>query len=139
MVGYIAFTMTVTEWRLKFRRRMNESDQEANTKAIDSLLNFETVKYFGNEAHEARRYDRGLETYMEAAVRSRTSLSLLNIGQAADHRGRPDRGDVDGGDPDRRWRDDRGRVRGGQYLPDAALPAAQLLRLRVSRDQGSRR
>ncbi|NBC96732.1 MAG: ATP-binding cassette domain-containing protein [Deinococcus-Thermus bacterium] len=82
VVGYIAFTMTVTEWRLKFRRQMNESDQEANTKAIDSLLNFETVKYFGNEGHEARRYDSGLETYMEAAVRSRTTLSLLNIGQA---------------------------------------------------------
>ncbi|MEQ8968024.1 MAG: ABC transporter ATP-binding protein/permease [Azospirillaceae bacterium] len=81
--GYIAYTMTVTEWRLKFRRQMNSSDQEANTKAIDSLLNFETVKYFGNEAHEARRYDTAQRTYEDAAVRSRASLSALNIGQAA--------------------------------------------------------
>jgi len=81
--GYIAYTMTVTEWRLKFRRDMNRSDQEANTKAIDSLLNFETVKYFGNEAHEARRYDTAQRAYEDAAVRSRVSLSALNIGQAA--------------------------------------------------------
>ena len=82
VVGYIAFTMLVTEWRLKFRREMNENDQEANTRAIDSLLNFETVKYFGNEQHEYRRYDQALQRYENAAVRSRTSLSLLNIGQA---------------------------------------------------------
>ncbi|MEQ8393801.1 ABC transporter ATP-binding protein/permease [Thalassobaculum sp.] len=81
--GYIAFTMSVTEWRLKYRRAMNEQDQQANTKAIDSLLNYETVKYFGNEEHEAGRYDRSLERYEEAAVQSRTSLSLLNIGQGA--------------------------------------------------------
>ena len=80
--GYIVFTMLVTEWRLKFRRQMNESDQQANTKAIDSLLNFETVKYFGNEQHEATRYDQALSLYEDAAVRSRTSLSLLNVGQA---------------------------------------------------------
>ena len=79
--GYIAFTMIVTEWRLKYRRQMNEQDQQANTKAIDSLLNYETVKYFGNEEHEARRYDSSLRRYEEAAVTSRTSLSLLNIGQ----------------------------------------------------------
>jgi ATP-binding cassette subfamily B protein len=82
VVGYIAFTMIVTEWRLKFRREMNAMDQEANTKAIDSLLNFETVKYFGNEQHEYQRYDQFLKRYEDAAVRSRTSLSLLNIGQA---------------------------------------------------------
>jgi ATP-binding cassette subfamily B protein len=81
--GYIGFTMWVTNWRLKFRRQMNENDQQANTKAIDSLLNFETVKYFGNEEHEARRYDSALRRYEGAAVRSRTSLSLLNTGQAA--------------------------------------------------------
>ncbi|EDP63132.1 ABC transporter, ATP-binding protein [alpha proteobacterium BAL199] len=81
--GYIAFTMSVTEWRLKYRREMNTQDQQANTKAIDSLLNYETVKYFGNEEHEASRYDRSLERYEEAAVQSRTSLSLLNIGQGA--------------------------------------------------------
>jgi ATP-binding cassette, subfamily B, heavy metal transporter len=80
--GYIAYTFTVTEWRIKFRRRMNESDSEANTKAIDSLLNYETVKYFGNEEHEARRYDAALQRYQTAAVKTRVSLSLLNVGQA---------------------------------------------------------
>ncbi len=79
--GYIAFTLIVTEWRLKFRREMNKQDSEANTKAIDSLLNFETVKYFGNEAHEARRFDSAMERYESAAVRSQTSLAMLNVGQ----------------------------------------------------------
>lgn len=81
VISYISFTMWVTEWRLKFRRQMNDNDQEANTKAIDSLLNYETVKYFGNEAHEAARYDKALRRYEVAAVYSRASLSLLNIGQ----------------------------------------------------------
>jgi ATP-binding cassette subfamily B protein len=83
VVLYLAFTLWVTEWRTKYRRQMNETDQEANTKAIDSLLNFETVKYFGNEEHEARRYEASLIRYERAAVRSQVSLSLLNIGQAA--------------------------------------------------------
>ena len=83
VVLYIAYTLVVTEWRTKFRREMNEMDNQANTKAIDSLLNYETVKYFGNEEHEARRYDNALSFYEKAAVRSQTSLSLLNIGQAA--------------------------------------------------------
>ena len=82
IVAYVAFTFRVTEWRLALRRQMNEADSDANTKAIDSLLNFETVKYFGNEEHEARRYDRGLRSYEQAAVRSRQSLSMLNVGQA---------------------------------------------------------
>jgi ATP-binding cassette, subfamily B, heavy metal transporter len=82
VVGYVAFTMWVTEWRLRFRREMNEMDNRANTKAIDSLLNYETVKYFGNEEHEARRYDGALKSYESAAVRSQSSLSVLNIGQA---------------------------------------------------------
>ncbi len=82
IAGYIAFTLVVTQWRIKHRRRMNEMDSEANTKAIDSLLNYETVKYFGNEAHEARRYDTALRGYESAAVINKTSLSLLNIGQA---------------------------------------------------------
>jgi ATP-binding cassette subfamily B protein len=81
--GYIAYTLAVTEWRIKFRRLMNETDTEANSKAIDSLLNYETVKYFSNEAHEARRYDAALQIYEGAAVKSRVSLSVLNIGQAA--------------------------------------------------------
>ncbi|WP_366657688.1 ABC transporter ATP-binding protein/permease [Fodinicurvata sp. EGI_FJ10296] len=83
VISYIAFTMWVTEWRLSFRRAMNKNDQEANTKAIDSLINYETVKYFGNERHEIDRFDRALGLYETAAVRSRTSLSLLNIGQAS--------------------------------------------------------
>jgi len=82
IVGYIAYTLIVTEWRIKYRRQMNETDSEANTKAIDSLLNYETVKYFGNEEHEARRYDVALQGYEKAAVKTRVSLSLLNIGQA---------------------------------------------------------
>ncbi|MDG2312899.1 MAG: ABC transporter ATP-binding protein/permease [Alphaproteobacteria bacterium] len=81
VVIYITFTLLFTEWRLKFRRAMNESDNEANTKAIDSLLNFETVKYFGNEEHEAERYDTSLIRYEHAAVKSLTTLSLLNVGQ----------------------------------------------------------
>src|SRR5262249_12415778 len=79
---YIWYTLAVTEWRIKFRRQMNESDQSANTKAIDSLLNFETVKYFNNERHEAERYDVALRVYEKAAVKNRTSLANLNIGQA---------------------------------------------------------
>ena len=81
--GYIYFTIRISEWRLQFRRRMNDSEQQANTRAIDSLLNFETVKYFGNERHEITRYDASLAGYEEAAVRSQLSLSALNIGQAA--------------------------------------------------------
>jgi ATP-binding cassette subfamily B protein len=83
VVIYIAYTIIVTAWRLQFRKVMNEQDSKANTKAIDSLLNFETVKYFGNERHEVARYDEGLAAYEKAAVRSLTSLSLLNIGQSA--------------------------------------------------------
>jgi ATP-binding cassette subfamily B protein len=79
---YIWYTLAVTEWRIKFRRQMNESDQSANTKAVDSLLNYETVKYFNNEAHEAQRYDVALKVYEQAAVKSRTSLATLNVGQA---------------------------------------------------------
>lgn len=82
IVVYIAYTMIVTEWRLKWRREMNETDQRANTRAIDSLLNYETVKYFGNEQFEAGRYDQALQRYERASVISKTSLSLLNIGQA---------------------------------------------------------
>ncbi len=79
---YLAYTLAVTEWRTKFRRQMNDTDSEANTKAIESLLNYETVKYFGNEAHEAARFDASLQRYERAAVRSQVSLSILNVGQA---------------------------------------------------------
>ncbi len=81
LVSYIAFTVTVTEWRTRFRRRMNELDSTAHSRAVDSLLNYETVKYFNNEEFEARRYDENLEHYRRAAVKSQTSLSLLNTGQ----------------------------------------------------------
>ena len=82
-VVYIAFTLLVTEWRMKFRREMNEMDSKANTRAIDSLLNYETVKYFGNEDYEARRYDANLRDWETAAIRSQTSLASLNVGQGA--------------------------------------------------------
>jgi len=79
---YVAFTVVVTEWRTSFRRKMNELDSKANVRAIDSLLNYETVKYFGNEEYEASRYDEGLQRYEDAAVRSQTSLTFLNTGQS---------------------------------------------------------
>ena len=79
---YITFTILVTEWRIEIRRRANELDSRANTRAIDSLLNYETVKYFGNEEFEARRYDENLRKYETAAVRFESSLGLLNIGQS---------------------------------------------------------
>jgi len=83
LVTYIVFTVSVTEWRTHFRRTMNELDSRASTRAVDSLINYETVKYFGNEDYEAQRYDEGLRRYETAAVRSQTSLSLLNSGQSA--------------------------------------------------------
>lgn len=79
---YIVFTVMVTEWRTHFRRTMNDLDSKANVRAIDSLLNYETVKYFGNEEYEARRYDEGLQRFERAAVHSQNSLSLLNTGQS---------------------------------------------------------
>jgi len=79
---YIAFTVTITEWRMAIRRQANELDSKANTRAIDSLLNYETVKYFGNEDFEARRYDENLRKYEAAAVKNEASLGVLNIGQS---------------------------------------------------------
>ena len=81
LVVYIAFTVTVTQWRTRFRREMNELDSKAHTRAVDSLLNYETVKYFNNEAFETRRYDESLERLRRAALKSQRSLSLLNTGQ----------------------------------------------------------
>src|SRR5712672_19044 len=81
IVSYIAFTFIITDWRVRFRREMNERNSEANTKSVDSLLNYETVKYFANEEHEAQRYDRALHAYERAAVKSETTLALLNVGQ----------------------------------------------------------
>ena len=80
---YLAFTLLFTNWRVKIRRAMNETDSEAQTRAVDSLLNYETVKYFGNEPHEARRFDQSWARYEKAAVRSQVTLNLLNLGQAS--------------------------------------------------------
>ena len=83
IAGYVVWTLIITEWRIKFRRTMNDSDSEAHTKAIDSLINYETVKYFGNEEHEAHRFDQAMESYESAAVTAKTTLSILNTGQGA--------------------------------------------------------
>src|SRR5690606_24071913 len=82
VVAYVWFTVKVSEWRIGIRRTMNDSDQDAHSKAIDSLLNFETVQYFGNERMEAERYDRSMARYEGAAIRMWTSVAWLNIGQA---------------------------------------------------------
>ena len=82
LVIYIAFTLFITEWRMVVRRTMNDLDSKANTRAIDSLLNYETVKYFGNEQYEANRYDHHMEHWETAAVRNQTSLALLNSVQS---------------------------------------------------------
>jgi ATP-binding cassette, subfamily B, heavy metal transporter len=81
LVVYITFTVTVTEWRSQFRREMNELDSKAHSRAIDALLNYETVKYFNNESYEAQRYEQGLESFRRAQVKSQTTLSMLNTGQ----------------------------------------------------------
>jgi ATP-binding cassette, subfamily B, heavy metal transporter len=81
LVVYVAFTVTVTQWRTRFRREMNELDSKAHTRAIDSLLNYETVKYFNNEGFEARRYDEALERLRLAGLKSQRTLSVLNTGQ----------------------------------------------------------
>ena len=82
VVSYAGFTMSFAAWRSRIRRTMNDTDNDASTKALDSLLNYETVKYFGNEPHEVARYDAALARYERAAVRVQVSLNLLNIGQA---------------------------------------------------------
>ncbi|MBV9550730.1 MAG: ABC transporter ATP-binding protein/permease [Alphaproteobacteria bacterium] len=83
VVAYTWFTFAITRWRIAFRREMNQSDTDANTKAVDSLLNYETVKYFNNEAHETARFDVSMERYSRASIQSQISLSVLNTGQAA--------------------------------------------------------
>lgn len=83
IAAYVMWTLVLTNWRTRFRRQMNDNDSTAHTKAIDSLLNYETVKYFGNEAHEAKCFDTALAGYEIAAVKSKTSLALLNTGQGA--------------------------------------------------------
>ena len=82
LVAYIGYTVTVTEWRTHFRRAMNEQDSKANTRAVDALINYETVKYFNNERFEQARYDENLQRLEKASIKSQTSLSLLNLGQS---------------------------------------------------------
>ncbi|HAR53979.1 MAG TPA: metal ABC transporter permease, partial [Roseovarius nubinhibens] len=82
IAAYVTFTFKVTEWRVKLRRQMNDQDTDANQKAIDSLLNFETVKYFGAEGREAARYDKSMEGYEAAALKTAYSLAILNFGQS---------------------------------------------------------
>jgi ATP-binding cassette subfamily B protein len=82
VVAYVWFTFAITRWRIQFRRDMNQSDTDANTKAVDSLLNYETVKYFNNEGHETRRFDKSMEKYSRASIQAQISLSVLNSGQA---------------------------------------------------------
>src|SRR6202000_2868714 len=82
VVVYMYYSYIATEWRIGIRRKMNDSDTEANTKAIDSLLNYETVKYFNSEAREAQRYDKSVARYEEASVKAYVSLAVLNAGQA---------------------------------------------------------
>ncbi|HNB46968.1 MAG TPA: ABC transporter transmembrane domain-containing protein, partial [Burkholderiaceae bacterium] len=83
LLAYGVFTIALTEWRTQFRREMNELDSKAHTRAVDALLNYETVKYFNNEDFEARRYDEGLDAYRRAQIKSQGTLSLLNAGQQA--------------------------------------------------------
>jgi ATP-binding cassette subfamily B protein len=81
LVLYVIFTIIVTEWRTKYRKRMNELDSKAHQRAVDALINFETVKYFGNEEYETKRYDENLRCFREAAIQSQRSLAILNVGQ----------------------------------------------------------
>ena len=92
IAAYVVFTFKVTEWRVKLRKQMNDQDTDANQKAIDSLLNFETVKYFGAEAREAARYDAAMAGYEDGGAQTSYSLGFLNFGQSLpDHRRAGDR------------------------------------------------
>src|SRR5437762_4551986 len=119
---YIGFTIAITEWRTHFRREMNELDSKANTRAIDSLLNYETVKYFGNEEWEAQRYDQSLQRWEKAAVKRQTSLSALNIGQSAN---------IAMSVTLIMWRATAGVVAGNMTIGDLVLVNAFMLQLHV--------
>src|SRR3990167_3487005 len=119
---YIAFTITVTEWRTQFRKKMNDMDSTAHSRAIDSLLNYETVKYFNNEEFEARRYDENLEKYRRAAVKSQTTLSLLNTGQQLI---------IAVALVTMLWRDTQGVVEGRMTLGDLVMVNAFMIQLYI--------
>ena len=131
---YVLFTFKVTEWRVKLRKRMNDQDTDANQKAIDSLLNFETVKYFGAEQREAERYDKAMEGYQEAAIQTSYSLAFLNVGQALLITGGLVIVMVMAATGVSVGRHDRGRFRHGQFLHDPDHHAAQLPRHGLPRD-----
>jgi len=122
LVAYIAFTFSVTEWRLRYYRAKNEADTEANARSVDSLLNYETVKYFNNERHELKRFDHALIQYEEATVKSLKTLAVLNVGQA---------GIVSIGLTLLLWRASAGVVAGTLTIGDLVLVNAFLLQLAV--------
>ncbi|MEY2654534.1 MAG: hypothetical protein RLZZ524_1562 [Pseudomonadota bacterium] len=122
LVAYGAFTIAVTEWRTQFRRQMNELDSKAHTRAIDALLNYETVKYFNNEDFEARRYDEGLDAYRRAQLKSQATLSMLNTGQQAI---------IAASLAAMLWRATQGVVDGRMTLGDLVMVNALLLQLYV--------
>lgn len=122
LVAYVVFTITVTEWRTQFRRQMNELDSKAHTRAVDALLNYETVKYFNNEDFEAQRYDQGLDAYRRAQIKSQTSLSLLNTGQQLI---------IAGSLLAMLWRATSGVVEGRLTLGDLVLVNALLIQLYI--------
>jgi ATP-binding cassette subfamily B protein len=122
LVAYGVFTISVTEWRTQFRRQMNELDSKAHTRAIDALLNYETVKYFNNEDFEARRYDEGLDAYRRAQLKSQATLSILNTGQQAI---------IAASLAAMLWRATQGVVDGRMTLGDLVMVNALLLQLYV--------
>ncbi|MDR3353386.1 MAG: ABC transporter ATP-binding protein/permease [Zoogloeaceae bacterium] len=120
LLFYVLFTILVSNWRIQIRHRVNEADSAANARAIDSLINYETVKYFDNEEFEARRYDENLRAWAEAATRSQTSLSLLNLGQQAI---------IATGITLMMWQAARGVIEGSMTLGDLVLVNAFLMQL----------
>ena len=139
VIAYTSYTYYATEWRIGIRRKMNESDSEANTKAIDSLLNYETVKYFGAEQREARRYDRSMEHYEAASVNSYVSLAVLNAGQATIFAMGLTAMMVLCVTGIQQWHQHRRRFRHDQRHDDPALSAAEFHGHDLSRDQAGRR
>ena len=132
---YMVFTYYATEWRIGIRRQMNDSDTDANVKAIDSLLNYETVKYFSAEEREAARYDRAMARYEDASVKSYTSLAVLNAGQAIIFTIGLAAAMVMCAYEIKRGRQDGRRFRADQRHDDPALPAAEFHGHGLSRDQ----